>query len=91
MTSDQRLLDKAACLGLRDDMTVILESGGHLRMCDRDRFRGRSRGGFAIDTPGCTLGAFEVLDKDQFEALKRALDAERRTSNVGTTRRMTSP
>ncbi len=58
------------CRGLRWDMIPSLETHGS-RICERDRFRGRSRSGFP-DSISCTLGKFEKIDEGQVQALRAA-------------------
>ena len=59
------------CRGLTRDMipTMGVRSG---RVCEFDRFRGRSRLGFP-DSMSCTLGRFEQIDEAQAESLRAAL------------------
>ena len=58
------------CRGLTRDMipTMGLRSG---RVCEFDRFRGRSRSGFP-DSMSCTLGRFEQIDEAQVESVRAA-------------------
>ncbi len=58
------------CRGLRWDMIPSFQTHGS-RVCERDRFRGRSRSGFD-DSMNCILGKFEKIDEGQVESLRAA-------------------
>ena len=74
------------CIGLRRDMVLAIEQS-NLRVCARDRFRGLTRGNFEMSTAACLLGEFEHLERDQLDAKRDALVAERANRTVRRTRR----
>lgn len=81
------------CLGLDADMLIHLRSYGG-SICRLDKFHGRPRFGAMVPlTAECRLGQFETIDELREEALRRAIEEQRRASveaNAATSGRNTA-
>lgn len=72
------------CLGLHHAMRLTMERRSW-RFCARDRFRGVGRSATELPSTICELGNFVELDPETSELLRRAIEASRRNTVVGTT------
>ncbi len=72
------------CLGLHSNMRLTMERRSW-RFCARDRFRGVGRSSTELPSTICELGNFVELDPETSELLRRAIEASRRNTVVGTT------
>ena len=72
------------CLGLHSNMRLTMERRSW-RFCARDRFRGVGRSSTELPSTICELGNFVELDPESSELLRRAIEASRRNTVVGTT------
>ena len=72
------------CLGLHPAMRLTMERRSW-RFCARDRFRGVGRSSTELPSTICELGNFVELDAESSELLRRAIEASRRNTVVGTT------
>ena len=72
------------CLGLHSAMRLTMERRSW-RFCARDRFRGVGRSSTELPSTICELGNFVELDAESSELLRRAIEASRRNTVVGTT------
>ena len=72
------------CLGLHRSMRLTMERRSW-RFCARDRFRGVGRSSTELPSTICELGNFVELDPESSELLRRAIEASRRNTVVGTT------
>ena len=69
------------CLGLEPDMIVNLRTFGG-SICRLDSFRGFTRGGGFIPAAHCRLGDFELIEGTQIEALRTALEEDRKAAKL---------
>ena len=69
------------CLGLEPDMIVNLRTFGG-SICRLDSFRGITRGGGFIPAAHCRLGDFEMIEGTQIEALRTALEEDRKAAKL---------
>lgn len=72
------------CLGLRPDMVLTVERHG-MRVCARDRFRGRPRTRGGVPSMPCLLGDFHRVPANSVGAIRDAIRASERTTTVNRT------
>ncbi len=69
------------CAGLNPDMVIELRAHGS-SLCRSDRLRGHTRLGFPGIAAECRLGDFEPIDKLQADALRTAIDEQRKADRM---------